>query len=68
MHTGPTITMDTTMNGGEEEEAQVVTTTDMTNYLRDVVPLLLGGSEGELSNVLSEAASIEKLARCVVWL
>lgn len=63
--TGPPITMDPSLNGADGDEAPVVSTTDLTNYLRDVVPLVLGGSEGELSSVLSEADSINKLARWV---
>lgn len=53
----------------QEEEAAVatdagaITPSQLVDYLRDAVPLALGGSEGELVATLSSAACQTKLTR-----
>eukprot|EP00039_Didymoeca_costata_P024694 m.349769 g.349769 ORF g.349769 m.349769 type:complete len:60 (+) comp43864_c0_seq1:89-268(+) len=42
---------------------ETLSESDFVTYLRDIVPLMIGGSEGELDDVLGQPASLEILKK-----
>ena len=53
--------------GVKASAAEQVNIHQLVNYLRETVPLFLGGSEGELSHILSEPANESLLARYIIY-